>query len=737
MKLWFHETPIQYSVLVEVKHKTKTIEAYNLPIGFRKIETSGNQILFNGIPLKIKGVNRHEFSPDQGYVVSKQQMIEELKLMKQGNINFVRTSHYPNDPRWYELCNTYGMMVLDEVNVESHGLSYHKKVLPGDKPEWAYGCIDRMKRMVIRDRQHPSVVMWSLGNEAGFGNAFLKMRETTLENDPEKRLIQYADMNLAADVDSQTYPTIDWLLTHVKGNATRKGEQGQISHEHQHGKYPSGKPFLMNEYSHAMGNSLGNFSDYWNVIYEHDVLAGGFIWDWIDQSLYKNPLLPNDGFAYGGDYGDFPNDANFCINGIIGSDLKPHPHYMEMQKVYQPITFKLIKKEPLTIEIHNRNLTTNTDRYLFKYQIIENGILVKEKLLNSLYINPQGKKTFTLNTSNLNLNKESFVTFSFENKKETKWSSKNFIVAWEQFKISNGKTDFKTKKPKTNKELNLKETNTDYIITSENFKSSISKSTGLLSSLSYSDMEIIKDKTQFNFYRALTDNDKGWKVHKKMAVWKKEAKNYTLTKSKITKNKNGTISIKSMYLFNATKSTASVIQNIHANGKIEIDFGINIPKDAANLPRLGMQFELNNQLKTIKWYGRGPHENYIDRKTSAAIGTYTSTIDNWITPYVKPQENGTRTDIRWIQIKNKTTGVQFSSESNSPFSATISPYTQEMLEETTHNSQLKKHKNSVLQIDHKLMGVGGDNSWGLPVLDKYQITSGKYHYKFTIKPINN
>jgi beta-galactosidase len=283
VQLWYSENPVQYKVLVELKQKGKVIEAYELSVAFRKTEVKGNAILFNGKPLKIRGVNRHEFSPDQGWHISAEEIEKDIQLMKQANINFVRNAHYPADPRWYTLCDRYGMMVMDEANVESHGLSYHKRILPGDQPDWTTVCLDRMKRMVIRNRQFPSVVMWSLGNEAGYGNAFMEMYKLTKAIDPEKRLVQYADMNLAADMDSQTYPSLFWLLEHVQNKATRKGEQGQSSNEEQHGKYPSGKPFVMNEYAHAMGNSLGNFQDYWDVIYAYPQLAGGFVWYWVNQ----------------------------------------------------------------------------------------------------------------------------------------------------------------------------------------------------------------------------------------------------------------------------------------------------------------------------------------------------------------------------------------------------------------------------------------------------------------------
>ncbi|MFD2256761.1 glycoside hydrolase family 2 TIM barrel-domain containing protein [Luteolibacter algae] len=337
---WFTEQPKLYSVIVDVKIHGKTIQVFRLPIAFRKMEVRGAELFYNGLPLKIRGVNRHEFDPHTGYVMSGELMRRDLVLMKQANINFVRNAHYPNDPLWYDLCDEMGMMIMDEANVESHGLSYHKRVLPADLPDWTKASVERMESMVIRARQHPSVVMWSLGNEAGYGSAFMEMRRACHAADPEKRLIQYADMNLAADLDSQTYPDIEWLKKHVKGEASRKGEHGEESNEVQHGSYPSGRPFLMNEYAHGMGNSLGNFQDYWDLINSEPILCGGFIWDWVDQALYRNRSDPEAGFYYGGDFGDIPNDGNFCINGLIGADRIPHPHYQEVKKSLSTVRFR-------------------------------------------------------------------------------------------------------------------------------------------------------------------------------------------------------------------------------------------------------------------------------------------------------------------------------------------------------------------------------------------------------------
>ncbi|WP_445733085.1 glycoside hydrolase family 2 TIM barrel-domain containing protein [Mariniflexile sp.] len=735
VQLWWNEKPNQYTVQLVFKNNNKVIEAYQLPVGFRKAEIVGEKLLFNGLPLKIRGVNRHEFSPNQGYTVSRDQMIAELKLMKQANINFVRTSHYPNDPRWYELCNTYGMMVMDEANVESHGISYHKKILPGDKPEWTYGCLDRMERMVFRDGQNPCVVMWSLGNEAGYGSAFMDMRKATLENDPEQRLIQYADMNLAADFDSQTYPSIAWINQHLQGKAKRKGEHGEETNENQHGKYPSGRPFVMNEYCHAMGNSLGNFKDYWEQIYANDMLAGGFVWDWIDQSLYKDPLNFDSGWTYGGDYGDVPNNKNFNINGLIGADLVPHPHYEELKKVYQPIDLKLMDTNPLTIEITNHNLYSNSNQYTFGYKIIENGMVTQERDLGAVNCDPSEKIQTVIDHVNFNKEKETFITFYFSLKESNLWANKGYVVAWEQFKLSNGSTN--TIEPETGGQLNLTDNATNYTIFGEDFKVTLDKSSGLISNFQYKGTEVIAKDVKFNFWRALTDNDEGWKVDKVLGVWKNEGQNYTLNHIKIDSTKKGMITVESDYTFNGTKTKASVKHTFYADGKLKFDIDFDIPEDAPNVPRIGMQFKLNKSLTDVEWYGRGPHENYWDRKSSAAIGIYNYKVKDWMTSYVRPQENGNRCDVRWVKFldKNKK-GFEFSANPDHLLSVSAWLYDQDVLENASHENELTPSENLVVNLDYKQMGVGGDNSWGLPVLDAYQIHPGNYSYGFTLEPIN-
>ena len=732
VQLWYDESPIQYKVLVELSKKGKTIEAYKLPVAFRKIEVDGNKILLNGKKFKIRGVNRHEFSPDQGWVISKEEMIKDLELMKQGNVNFIRNAHYPNDPRWYELCNQYGIMIMDEPNIESHGLSYLRKVLPADLPEWSKACIDRMRRMVIRDRQYPCVTMWSLGNEAGYGNAFVEMRKITHRYDPELRLIQYADMNRVADIDSQTYPTADWLRQHLKGKAVRKGERGESTSIEQHGKYPSGKPFLLSEYAHAQGNSLGDLIDYWELIYKHDMLIGGFIWDWVDQALWKDPSNPSAGYLYGGDFGDFPNDKNGCIDGLISADRIPHPHYYEMQKVYQPVAFRLIDSQPLTIDVTNRLLTTDLNKYDFKYQIQENGKITSEGILPEISVSPCYSLKITLpDHIRYDLKKESFLKISIQLREPEIWAKEGFTVAWEQFKLNDIKPSITLAMPKASNPAILYESDTLYAIKGDFFEVKFNRKNGMLSSYSINNKELIKAPVRFNFRRALTDNDRGWKVGEKMKIWQDAGLHYTVQQFHITSSDKDKTVIKGEYAFTDSKATAIIEHTVFANGTIEIEYNISIPLNLPNIPRIGLQFEIEKELQNIDWYGRGPHENYIDRESGAAIGIYQTTLNQWITPYVRPQENSNRGGIRWLRFSQGTHQLQFSAVGE-PFCASAWPYTISTLEQTTHDFELKMHNNIIVDIDCNQMGVGGDCSWGLPVLQKYQIKPGKYQYKFII-----
>lgn len=718
-KLWFSERPANYTALVDVMQGEKHMASYALPVAFRLMETNGKVLNFNGKPLKIRGVNRHEFDPATGYVVSEETMRRDIILMKQGNVNFVRNSHYPCDPRWYRLCDELGLLVMDEANVESHGLSYHKKVLPGDKPEWQEAVVDRMRRMVVVNRQSPSVVMWSLGNEAGYGKAFMAMREACLKHDPEERLIQYADMNRAGDVDSQTYPTAEWLRQHLSGKATRKSERGRASKTAQHGKYPSNRPFLMNEYAHAMGNSLGNFDEYWNLIWKSPMLAGGFIWDWVDQGLYRDRNNPSSGFVYGGDFGDQPTDTNFCINGIVSPDRIPHPSYHEMAKVYQPIGFDSTSLKQGKIGIINRHSYTNLDRYAITGVIQVDGKVVAELPISSISVNPAQIAELDISPLIKKIptgQNEVHLTLKFALKEGTSWAKKGHVVAWKQLawkphsslvsKVAFSLTPLKKRPWK--------------FMLKNGAIVHISQENGLPISMSHKGKEYLTKPMQWNFWRIPTDNDEGWKFTQKLSKWKSAADSVQVV---ARNDQDGRLSLK--LLSKSTGLELSVRYEQTRSGGLRMLCStkpLSRKGGAVEIPRIGVTFGVNQDWKNTSWFGRGPLENYRDRKTSAAVGIHTLASDDWGHAYIRPQTNGNREDIRWLKISDKHgRGIQINAHGRQRFAASLWPYTAEDLDKAAHDFELPRRDWTTVNLDAAMRGVGGDNSWGLPVLAKHRI----------------
>lgn len=736
--LWSDGKPVRYKVKVLVRADGKPVQEFHLPVAFRKLEVVGKELHFNGQPLKIRGVNRHEFFPHTGYVLDEQLMRRDIELMKQANINFVRNAHYPKDPRWYDLCDEIGLLVMDEANVESHGLSYHKRVLPGDQPGWTAAVVERMERMVIRSRQHPSVVMWSLGNEAGYGTSFLAMREATHRTDPEKRVIQYADMNLAADVDSQTYPPISWLKQHLQGKAQRKGEQGQTSHEDQHGPYPSGKPFVMNEYAHGMGNSIGNFQDYWDLIWVEPMLSGGFIWDWVDQSLYRDRKDPSKGFFYGGDFGDVPTNKNFCINGLVSSERKPHPHYREVQKVYQAVAFDGARLKEGKLGLLNRGLHEGLDHLELEYVVYADGIETDRGMLPTpkLSIWQSGElETTKLNTlSRQDVNKEYSVIFRLLLREDAAWAPKGHVVAWEQFILHTPSAE----QPMPVGAVAVEEKGELLVAKGSDVTIAISRKTGLLASYQIGGKERLKEPMRWNFWRAMTDNDLGWKANQKQGTWKEAGSLVQVKSHKMGTDTDGRTTIEVAATIPPRKAVIEIKHTLAPGGMVRSECRFRIDGDKGqDLPRLGLQFAIPAELDQVEWFGRGPHENYWDRKTSAAVGRYRSTVGEWITPYVRPQENANRCDVRWISLADKTgQGLRFEGGISTPLSVSAWPYSMEDLAEATHNFQLPRRDFITVNLDHLQMGVGGDNSWGLPVNDPYRIWPDRiYEWSFTLSPL--
>ena len=682
---WSDESPVLHTLTTQLEINGKVVETHTQKVGFRSVKLTNSGFFLNGKPLKIKGVNRHEFHPKTGRTLDEETMMADLGLIKKANINFIRNAHYPNDPRWYRLCDELGILVMEEANIESHGLSYHKRILPGGDPEWAAACLDRMERTVIRARRHPSIVFWSLGNEAGFGDAFPKLYQRTRELDPQQRPIQYADMNLAADVDSQTYPTPDWIKQHLAGKAVRKGERGEKTFDHQHGPYPSGRPFLMNEYAHAMGNSLGGLHEYWNLIRANKQLLGGFIWGWVDQALLKNGT-----YVYGGDFGDYPNDGNFCINGLVAADRSLHPHYHEVAAVYSPIRMRV---DGDRLSIDNEYHSTNLDTLTFNC----NGTDLK-------IAGEPGQTTIVMLPG---------TVIGYDIEARTKEASAA-VPADHLVGRYSSPLSFAAKPIPAS-------TASSTLPPFDQARATLVRFGPHLANL------------RPDFWRAPTDNDRGWKMPKKAAYWKTAAQGLTLTRNDSTANQ-----LRFVYNLPEDGGTLSLGYHLNADRDLICQFELvcDPSKKLPDLPRLGLRAELHNLGTNLEvdWFGLGPHENYQDRRAAAWIGRHNLPLSQFWHSYLRPQENSNRDLCHYISIGNKLTIEPLSQ----PISFSAIPHARETLEKTTHAHLLPPSDTVHLHLDFAQKGVGGDNSWGLPVHPEYCLPADKtYAFSFRIKAVSN
>lgn len=738
--LWTSETPNLYDALVELVRDGKVIETRRVDLGFRKIEIHDKQFFVNGKSIKMKGVNRHEFDPAGGYHVSTRVMEEDIRLIKQANFNFVRTSHYTDDPRWYELCNRYGLFLMDENNLETHGLSYQRRILPGDDPKWLPAVVDRMQRTVIRDRNNPSVVMWSLGNEAGWGNDFLEMRKAARAADPQLRPIHYADMNLAADVDSQTYPTIEWLLQDVQGKAIRKGEHGEIGQVAQHGPYPTGKPFVANEYAHAQENSLGNLQDYWDVFEKYPMLLGGFIWEWVDQTLYKTNADGKVVFAYGGDFGDEPNDGRFCVKGLVSADRHPKAQYWEAKKVFQYIKVFADDVTNGVFRIHNKYFFTDLSGYDCEWILEQDGKVIDQGKLPALTAQPGQDQTvkISLDQSGWKPRSEYFITFKFRLHNDTLWAKAGFVVAWDQFAIPFATDHHQSLDFGKVGKVNLSPSGSGWLASANGTIIRVDGQHGWLTSLVFSGHEALTSPLHPNFWRAPTDNDLGWKVPKIMKAWK-SAGTMAVVRSIAAKKIAAGAEIKAMLQLPVEDATnASMTYRLHPNGALSVTLQLELGKRSPELPRIGLQFAVPAEWDKVNWFGRGPQETYWDRKTGAAVGLYASTIEGWITHYLRPQENANRTDVRWVKFTDASgTGLEVK-YLDRLMGVSAWPYSADDLETVTHDYMLPRRDYNTINVDGWQMGVGGDISWGLPVHEKYRIPKAEtYTFSILLQPTSS
>ncbi|MCK3684146.1 glycoside hydrolase family 2 TIM barrel-domain containing protein [Maribellus sp. YY47] len=718
---WTAETPNLYSLVISLKNSAdETVEVVTSKIGFRKVEIKDAIFYINGVAVAIKGVNRHEHDEYNGHVISEEAMIREIALMKQYNINAVRTSHYPNAERFYELCDQYGLYVTDEANIESHGMYYGEYSL-AKKPEWTAAHVDRNMRMVERDKNHACVIVWSMGNEAGDGEVFTEVYKRIKERDPSRPIhYERAEMGDNTDIFCPQYPGVQSLINYKKEKRS--------------------KPFISSEYSHAMGNSSGNLADLWDVFNEdrNDQLQGGYIWDWIDQALVKKAADGTEFWAYGGDYGEnMPTDYNFVCNGIISADYTPHPALDEVKYAYQYVLFKAVNGG---YEISNYHDFIDLSDYEVSWTISDNGKKKFSGIFEGLNLKPGESKAlvFPVPLMAIAPGTERFVDFSVKLKSDKPFRPAGFEVAHEQFKMEgNYAASATTQKGGV---LNLQEDGKNINIHGENFVVTFDKVSGLLTHYEVNGVALIQKGPQINFWRPVNDNDKGSNMLSRLGIWREVSREAQPASVNAVMVDGDKVVVTSTYELDKVKSTLTLVQTVHGNGTIEVQSSLNASAGKLpDMPRFGVRWEMPVNFDNLTYYGRGPHENYIDRNRSAFVGIYQSKVADQYFKYVRPQENGYKTDARWFELRNENgVGLKITGEPLVGFSTLHNPiedFDMENAQDFRHTNDIVKKDGVFITTDMKQMGVAGDNSWGATPMRKYSLPAQDLEFKFTIQPV--
>ena len=728
---WSAESPALYRLLLELYDEEGNLsEVLSSRIGFRTVEIQNGQLLVNGKSILLKGVNRHEHDPVKGHVISRESMLQDIRLMKENNINAVRTCHYPNDPHWYDLCDEYGLYVVDEANIESHGMGYDPDKTLGNNPIFLKSHLDRTIRMVERDKNHPSIIIWSLGNEAGDGVCFDATYDWIKAKDPT-RPVQYerAKSGRNTDILCPMYMKIPEMLKYAQDLQE--------------------KPLIQCEYAHSMGNSTGNLQDYWDVIEDNKQLQGGFIWDWVDQGFAAKNKEGKFYWAFGGDYGpsDVPSDSNFCMNGIVFPDRSPQPALEEVKKVYQNIAFEPVPFYANRVRIQNKYSFISLAGMDVHWELMADGKILDKGVINSPMVLPGQTMDFDLNLSReiVKRNTEYFLTFKAVTRGTYGLLQKGHLVAYEQFQINESlpvsETVFNWLEG-SKRAPDFSESETTLDISSAGTVYKIDKVSGFLLSIESNGKELMNRGPRPEFWRAPIDNDFGNGNDEKFKFWEDYPKNLEQIEMSWAPD-SLTFFIRSRYLSQDRKSGITLSYVFNGNGEVGIiqDFLIN-PENAdyPELPAFGMLMQLDGSLSRLEYFGRGPHENYIDRNSSALVGQYESSVADQYVPYPAPQENGNKTAVRWLSLRDEEgTGLLF--RALPQFEFTALNYFPEQFSRTDpgikHMCDPVPTEDVILTLAQRKMGVGGDNSWGASTHAKYRIPAGTMQFAYFISPLSS
>ena len=748
VRKWSAETPNLYTLVVSPIQNGGMYLPYEIvqvKVGFRKVEIKNKQFLVNGQPVLLKGANRHEIDPDEGYNVSEQRMIQDIMMMKRMNINAVRTCHYPDDPRWYDLCDKYGLYVVAEANQESHGFQYGDDAA-AKKPEFAKQIMERNQHNVSMFYNHPSIVTWSMGNETVMGDNFLKAYKWIKSQD-KTRPVQYeqARRGEGTDIFCPMYYS--------------------VAASEKYAKDPnSPMPLIQCEYNHTMGNSGGNLSDYWDLIRKYPILQGGFDWDFVDQALHRNIVKPMSilpykmnneelrkiEYCYGGDYNKYdPSDNNFNCNGIIGPDRQMNPHAYEVAYQYQNIWAKMVNAETGEVSVHNENFFRDLSNYALAWSLEEDGVETQNGTIADLDVPAQQTKNFTIPYDKSKIKgKEVFLNIDFRLKEAEPLLTAGQVMAYAQLPVvtkqaCSGDCSKMLAQGHGKKKMKLAAKKDNVVaVTTPNLTFKIDRSTGLISEYAYNGKSLLGEGGTLkpNFWRAPTDNDMGAGIQKKFQAWKNpqmNLKNIDVKKDK----KTNSVTILTSFDMPEVQGQMDITYVVFANTgavKVTEDFKATEGAKVSDMFRFGMLMQMPYTMEKSNYYGRGPIENYSDRKDCMRIGVYTDDADNQYFPYIRPQESGTKSDIRWWK-QTDATGMGLQVKSCTPFYASAIHFDTEELDdgddkEQRHSFDLKKSKFTNLFLDSAHMGVGGENSWGAWPLEKYRVHYGNKTFTFTLIP---
>ncbi len=726
---WSAETPRLYQCVITLTDPYgKLIATTATHIGFRKVEIKNAQLLVNGKKIMVHGVNRHEHDEVLGHVPTKALMIKDIQLMKQFNINAVRTAHYPNDPLWLKLCDQYGLYVVDEANIEIHGMgatlqnNFDTTNHPAYLPSWEPSIIDRIERMVIRDKNHPSVIVWSLGNECGNGNVFRKAY-TWVKAYDASRPVQFEQAGQAwnTDIVCPMYPPIEYMKSYAADTTKHR-------------------PFIMCEYAHSMGNSTGNFQTYFDIIRSSKHMQGGFIWDWVDQGILTTNSYGKKYWAYGGDFNarHLQNDENFCANGLVAADRSFHPAIYEVKKVYQQIRFENIQWQAGKIRIANHFNFIDLSNYYIKWVLLRNGVEIASDTL-TVNVKPASTQDIQINFSKVQFDGEMMLNVFAFTKEEALLVPANHEVAREQFKdiaynyFANHYTDAGT--------LKVEQQQQSISFSSGAIKGVFNIKQGKFTSYEVHQQQVALQLPEPYFWRAPTDNDFGNQMPNKLGFWRNAHHLLKLDTVIVGRKQANGLAIECKYHFEGVGSAYIIKYHLLNSGAIQVTATLDRGnKKLPEMPRFGMRMQLPKSYSNIQFYGRGPWENYSDRNTASFVGLYQQTTqEQFVYNYIRPQENGYRTDVRWVTFTNEAhQGIRIIGAQPLCFSAL--PYTAEDLDpgvtkKQQHPVDLTERKFTSLHIDLNQRGVGGDNSWGAYPHAKYLLTQPNYTYTYIIEPI--